>query len=110
MGFRANEGMSPKVIAQVSSYVPGEVITALIIAARETSAGCKGCVKPEIFASDAGHYVPAKHLGESSSVHGIEVIKDWAIGLNETKIARASSIHRSLRSPGNISAKADMPL
>jgi hypothetical protein len=110
MGFRANEGMSPKVIAQVSAYVPSEVITALIIAAGEISAGCIGCIKSEIFSSDAGHNISAKHLGESSPVHRIEVIKDWAIGLNEAEIAGASSVHRATRPPGNIAAKADVVL
>ena len=106
MDLGAYERVPPEVVANIRAEVTGEVVAAHVIGTSGKST-IEDAVESEVFAADSGHDV-ATEFFEGPGVNGVEVIKNWAIRLNDPKVSLRAAINSLMSAPGHVTAEANV--
>ena len=98
--------VTPEVVANIRAEVTGEVVAAHVIGTSGKST-IEDAVESEVFAADSGHDV-ATEFFEGPGVNGVEVIKNWAIRLNDAKVSLRTGVYCAMGAPGHVTAEANV--
>jgi len=81
IGFRADEEVSPEVVAQAGAEVTHKVIAADKVGTADRTTTGEALVEAQAFPSDARRKLGSRALSQLGGVYSIEIIEEWTIRL-----------------------------
>src|SRR5579863_7338910 len=103
--FRSNEEISVWVDSNATTKIAHEVVAAHVIGAVSINVAVLVAVRVEANAlsTDSGQRLSSNVFAETSRVHGVKVIEQWAVG-------ELAAIHALARSPVHFGLHSHVPL